>query len=66
MMAKDARDDIWFRCERIHAGWKTTFMQTVLRRPRSPLEMGLKGRRSGVRLALDFGIQFGPEKHDDH
>jgi hypothetical protein len=41
-------------------------MQTVLRRPRSPLEMSLRGRLSGVRLALDFGIQFGPEKHDDH
>jgi hypothetical protein len=41
-------------------------MQTVIRCPRSPLEMSLKSRRSGVRLELDFGIQFGPEEHDDH
>ena len=34
--------------------------------PSSLLEMSLKGRRNEVRLALDFGIQFGPEKHDNH
>src|ERR1700677_2928123 len=25
--AEDARGDIWFRCERHHAGWNTTFTQ---------------------------------------